>query len=265
MAAASTASFTRPRLAIFLSKTSYHHDWETSQLAGHGWAGIATLAGIPYDTLFVEEMPADQELSKYSTLVFAQASLADDATYSQMVLRLGIYLAANHSVILDGPLATNDENEEERDHHALDELLGLEYRTLLAGIEYRIRVVSNGHYVTRGFEVSEFLTPVLASATNVLQSKSGGAVVLASTGGEQSFPYLSCVTRGSSRVVLVSDFGTSAGAGTFFRNDPPQVAYCEPTLEDDDSRGSLGHLWRCGRAVSCSADLQCQLDRTCAL
>ena len=225
MAFASTASFTQPRLAIFLSKTSYHHDWETSQLAGHGWVGIATLAGIPYDTLFVEEMPGDQELSKYSTLVFAQATLVDDATYSQIVLRLRAYLAGNHSVILDGPLATKDASKKERDHHALDDLLGLEYKGLLGGTEYRIRVASNDHYVTRGFEVSQFLTPVLASGTNVLQPKSGGAILLVSTDGQHSYPYLSCATRGSSRVVLVSDFGTSAGAGTFFRNDPPQVAY----------------------------------------
>jgi hypothetical protein len=111
MAFASTASFTHPRLAIFLSKASYHHDWETSQLAGHGWVGIATLAGIPYDTLFVEEMPGDQDLSRYSTLVFAQATLVDDATYSQIILRLRAYLAGKHSVILDGPLASKDENE----------------------------------------------------------------------------------------------------------------------------------------------------------
>jgi len=222
---AASASFAQPRVAIFLSKTSYHHDWETSQLAGHGWVGIATLAGIPYDTLFVEEMPSDQELSKYSTLVFAQMTLVDDATYSQVVLRLRAYLAGNHSVILDGPLATKDENDKERDHHALDDLLGLEYKGLMGGTENRIRVASNDHYVTRGFEVSQFLTPVLASATNVLQPKSGGGVLLVSTDGQHSFPYLSCATLGSSRVVLVSDFGTSAGAGTFFRNDPPQVAY----------------------------------------
>ncbi len=225
MAFASTASFTQPRLAVFLSKTSYHHAWETSQLAGHGWVGIATLAGIPYDTLFVEEMPGDQELSKYSTLVFAQAAFVDEATYSHIVLRLRAYLAGNHSVVLDGQLATKDENEKERDHHALDDLLGLEYKGLLGGTEYRIRVTSNDHYVTRGFEVSQFLTPALASATNVLQPRSGGSVLLASTDGQHSFPYLSCATLGSSRVVLVSDFGTSAGAGTFFRNDPPQVIY----------------------------------------
>ena len=222
---ASPSMFKQPRVAIFVCKTSYHHDWETSQLAGHGWVGIATLAGIPYDTLFLEEMPDDKQLSKYSTLVFAQAALVDDATYSQLVLRLPAYLAGNHSVILDGPFATKDESEKERDHHVLDDLLGLEYKGLLGGTEYRIRVASNDHYVTRGFEVSQFLTPVLASATNVLQPKSGGAVLLVSTNGQQSLPYLSCVKRGSSRVILVSDFGTSAGAGTFFRNDPPQVAY----------------------------------------
>jgi hypothetical protein len=125
MAFASTASFTQPRLAIFLSKTSYHHDWETSQLAGHGWVGIATLAGIPYDTLFVEDMPGDPELSKYSTLVFAQVTRVDDATYSQIVLRLRAYIAGNHSVILDGPLATKTENcpaaigRNRRDPHAV--------------------------------------------------------------------------------------------------------------------------------------------------
>jgi hypothetical protein len=225
IAFSSTESFTQPRLAIFLSKTSYHHAWETSQLAGHGWVGIATLAGIPYDTLFAEEMPGDQELSKYSTLVFAQATLVDDATYSQIVLRLRTFLAGNHSVVVDGPLATEDENEKERDHHALDELLGLEYKGLLGGTEYRIRVALDDHYVTRGFELSQFLTPVLASATNVLQPMFGGTVLLVSTDGQRSYPYLSCIARGSSRVVLVSDFGTSAGAGTFFRNDPPQVAY----------------------------------------
>jgi hypothetical protein len=225
MAFASTASFTQPRLAIFLSKTSYHHDWETSQLAGHGWVGIATLAGIPYDTLFLEEMPGDRELSRYSTLVFAQATLVDDTTYSQILLRLRAYLAGNHSVVLDGPLATKDQNEKERDHHALDDLLGLEYKGLVGGTEYRIRVASNEHYVTRGFEVSQFLTPVLASATNVLQPKASGTVLLVSTDGQHSSSYLSCATLGSTRVVLVSDFGTSAGAGTFFRNDPPQVAY----------------------------------------
>jgi len=128
-------------------------------------------------------------------------------------------------VILDGPLATKTEKENERDHHALDDLLGLEYKGLLGGTEYRIRVASNDHYVTRGFEVSQFLTPVLASATNVIQPKSGGAALLVSTDGQQTYPYLSCATQGSSHFVFVSDFGTSAGAGTFFRNDPPQVAY----------------------------------------
>ena len=226
MAHGSTHSFRQPRLAIFLSKASYHQAWETSQLAGHGWVGVATLAGIPYDTLFVEEMPEDKALAKYSTLVFAQASQVDGATYSQIVHRLPVYLAgANHSVILDGPFATKDENDKERDHSAIDNLLGVSYKGLLGRTGYRIRVANLDHYVTRRFEASQFLTPVLASATNVLEPKSGGEVVLVSTNGQQNYPYLSCATAGNSRIVYVSDFGTSAGAGTFFRNDPPQVFY----------------------------------------
>ena len=58
MAFASTASFTQPRLAIFLSKTSYHHAWETSHLAGHGWVGIATLAGFCTTHSLLRKCPA---------------------------------------------------------------------------------------------------------------------------------------------------------------------------------------------------------------
>ncbi|MBS1852386.1 MAG: hypothetical protein JST79_15880 [Acidobacteria bacterium] len=223
-AAFATQSFSQPRLGIFLSKASYHQDWETSQLAGHGWVGVANLAGLPYDTLFVEEMPSERELARYSALVFAQASLADDATYAQLVARLRGYLAAGHSVVVDGPLAVKDEKGNARDHQGLDDLLGVNYKGPQGESGYRIRVRSNDHFVTQTFAPAQFLTPALASALEILEPRSG-SVLLVSTDGEKSFPYLSCSQPGKGRVVLVSDFGTSAGAGTFFRNDPPQVAY----------------------------------------
>ena len=152
----------------------------------------------------------------------------DDTTYAQIVLRLHAYLARNHSVILDGPLATKDENGRRARSPRSMISLGLEYKRTSGGTEYRIRVTSNDHYVTRGFEVSAVPEHrVLASATNVLQPRSGGSVLLNLYRWRAQFSLPSCATLGSSRVAFVSDFGTSAGAGTFFvmtrRKSPMQT------------------------------------------
>jgi hypothetical protein len=48
VAAPAPGSFERPRAAIIISQASFQRDWQTTQMSGHGWTGIANLAGIPY-------------------------------------------------------------------------------------------------------------------------------------------------------------------------------------------------------------------------
>lgn len=219
-----TESSSNPRVAILISRTSYKQSWETTQMAGHAWAGIANLAGLPYDTLFVEELPAPKELSKYSALVFAQAKSVDNATYNRLVSDLGEYASAGGSLILDGPLAIQDDGGKEREHGTLDKVIGVSYGGAQGGTEFRVRNSPERHWITRTFMSGQFLSPILAAPVEVLKPASGGAVLLSLTSRAQSFPYLS-VAIAKGRTVLISDFGTTAGPGTFFRNDKPQLAY----------------------------------------
>jgi hypothetical protein len=42
-----------PRVAVIMSRASFDRQWDVTQMSGHGWVGVANLAGIPYDTFFV--------------------------------------------------------------------------------------------------------------------------------------------------------------------------------------------------------------------
>jgi hypothetical protein len=219
------ASFTNPRVALVISKTSYRLDWETIQTSSHGWAGVSNLAGLPYDSLFLEDLASTGALEKFTVLIFAQCTSADEATYNQLIPLLTNYLARGGAVVLDGPLAIFDEHGKERNHKALDDVLGLQYAGFQGDTSFRIQVLSNRHYVTRPFEATQYLTPVLGDGLHILKFRDGGDLLLVSTDGTKTYPYLSCRSEQNKRVVLISDMGTKAGPATFFRNDKPQSFY----------------------------------------
>ncbi len=60
-----------PRLAVIMSRASFDRIWDVTRLSAHGWVGVANLAGIPYDTLFLEDLVVGEHLSLYRVLVFA--------------------------------------------------------------------------------------------------------------------------------------------------------------------------------------------------
>jgi|GEM_PF-6437892 len=70
--AGQAVSFEKPSVGIVTSKTNFEHRWGVTQMAGHGWAGVVNLAGLPYSTLFIEDVAKAENLDKYSVLVFAQ-------------------------------------------------------------------------------------------------------------------------------------------------------------------------------------------------
>src|SRR5512147_2703678 len=105
-APAAGASSQKPRLAIFMSRASYAQNRAASESAGRGWAGLANLAGFPYDTLFLEEAG---DLAPYRVVVFAQCAALSGKTYGETARALEKYLAAGGSVIVEGPLGRLDE------------------------------------------------------------------------------------------------------------------------------------------------------------
>ena len=225
LSALGNSAFDNPRVGIVISRAGVESQWEVVQMAAHGWGATVNLAGIPYDCLFVEDVAGGKDLSRYQALIFAQCADVADARYPGLVSGLKSYLAQGGSVILDGRLAVNDERSQERDHSALDGLLGLRYPGYFGDKYDRIRVSDNDHYATRSFAPGQFITQHLAEGLNIVAFAEGGQVLLQHGDEQETRPFLSVKESGRSRIALLSDLSTWSGAPSFFRNAQPQVFY----------------------------------------
>jgi uncharacterized membrane protein len=214
-----------PRVGIVISKASYQHRWGVTQMCAHGWAGVVNLAGIPYDCLFISDLTGDRDLTQFDALILGQCAYVSNADYPGLVKALEKYLSEGGSLIVDGPLAVNDGEAEERDHSILDGLLNIRYPGFSGDSEYRIQVADDSHYITRPYDEGQNITQHLVNGLNILTFNENEDVLLISTNGESSYPFLSCCETESGRIVLVSDFSTWAGVPSFFRNADPQVFY----------------------------------------
>ncbi|HOY43685.1 MAG TPA: hypothetical protein PLN72_01335 [bacterium] len=214
-------AFENPRLAIVISRTSFDQKWGVTQMAAHGWGAAANLAGIPYDCFFFEDLAA-ADLSRHQTMILAQCSYVTSAGYDGSLAALRRYLARGGHLIIDGPLAVYDDKAQPIDHAELDSLVGVRYDGFRGSEMSRIRVGDADHFITRDFAPEQYLTQHLTGGLNIL---GGGRALLVSGDEKASYPFLSVQNREKSRIVLVSDFSTWAGAASFFRNVQPQVFY----------------------------------------
>ena len=231
VAAPLPSRFEKPRVAVIISHDSFKQDWGTTQMSGHAWAGNTSLAGLPYDTVFVSDVADAKALRRYRALVFAQCFAVEDAMARRLEAALGAYLQAGGGVIVDGRLAVVDENGKPRDHAALDALLGVEYPGLQGDTGFRVTVKDNRHFIVRQFDPGQYMNQFMAAGLNIIQFAGQTGTLLVSTDGKQSWPFLSAANRGPSRVVLFSDLTTLAGATSIFRNEAPQGFYANKLID----------------------------------
>ena len=59
------------KVAVVMSKTSYKVAASETGAAGQAWTAVSNLAGLPYETLFVEDLE-EGALDAYSLLVLSQ-------------------------------------------------------------------------------------------------------------------------------------------------------------------------------------------------
>ena len=77
-------TFKHPRTGIVISKTSFEKNWEHTQMSAHGWTAIANLAGVPYDCLLIKDIVENEELSKYSLLIFGQCTHISERIFPKL-------------------------------------------------------------------------------------------------------------------------------------------------------------------------------------
>lgn len=211
-----------PRLAVIMSRTSFKRTWDLAQMSGHGWVGIANLAGIPYDTLFLEDLVAGDHLLSYRLLVFAECTSIEPDTVRRLTPILATYMNQGGNVLIDGPVGAFEQNGKDQSPAALWSLLGISSSGVKGDTNFRIQVSDNHHFITRPFAPSQYLSQPLAKGLEIQQFSSGGHVLVTSTNGRESLPFLSYHDTGTNRLVLISDATTFAGATSIFRNEAPQ-------------------------------------------
>jgi hypothetical protein len=213
-----------PRIGIVISKPAYEHRWSITQMSSHGWAGITHLAGIPYDCLYLDEL-TESDLSKYDALILTQCTYVERSRHAKITGMLNRYLAYGGNIIIDGPLALYDAKGTVLTDSGGEMLPGMRFSGFHGNNTYRIRVTNDQHPTTRPYAQHMFVTQHLANGLNILSFSDEGTSLLSLTDGLRSYPYLSARDDGTSRVLLVSDFATYAGASSLFRNVDPQVFY----------------------------------------
>jgi len=221
----SQINFNNPRVGIVISRTSFTHHWGVTQMSAHGWGGIANLAGIPYDCLFIEDITSEKDLKKYNCLIVSQCTYLNELAYDSFLPVLEKYIAGKGNLILDGLLGNFDEAARERDHSSFEKTFGIKNIGFFGGPEFRIKVKSADHFITRNFARDEFVTQHLAGGLNIQSFDTNGAVLLELTDEKKLYPFLSVKQTSGSRIALVNDFATWSGAASIFRNIHPQVFY----------------------------------------
>jgi uncharacterized membrane protein len=213
-----------PRVGIVISKSSFEHRWSVTQMSAHGWTGVANLAGIPYDNLFLDDL-VNEDILNYNAIILTQCTHVKSEKFDAIKTRLKEYLAAGGNLIIDGPFAIYDDNGGET-NYSMDEMLpGAVYSGFYGDNSYRIKVINNHHFVTRNYETGTFVTQHLVHGVNCISFSNESTILLTITNEEASYPYLSVQDNGHSRIMLVSDFVTHSGATSLFRNVHPQVFY----------------------------------------
>ncbi len=212
----------KPRIAVIMSRISFGREWAVTQMSGHGWVGIANLAGIPYDTLFLEDIAQGGDVGHYRVLVFAQCTAVDADTLARLTALVRRYLDQGGNVIIDGPLGGFAGDGQPQVPAGLWSLLGISASGVRGDATFRVQVRDNRHYITRPFEPTQYLSQSLAKGLQIQQFSSAGHVLVVSSNARESFPFLSYRDTGTNRLVLISDATTFAGATSIFRNEAPQ-------------------------------------------
>lgn len=218
-------NFENPRAAIVISKTSFTHHWGVTQMSAHGWGGVMNLSGIPYDCFFVEDLSVEMDLSSYDCMIFSQCTYVTDKDYEVLLTVLEKYLSEGGNLIVDGLIGYFDQDTKERNHSELNELLGIKYVGFYGDTDFRIKVKSGDHFITRDFRIGDYVTQHIAGGLNIQSFENDGKVLLELTNEKDSFPFLSIKKSTANRIILVNDFGTWSGVASFFRNVQPQVFY----------------------------------------
>jgi len=209
------------KVAVVISRISYQMDMENVGAAAKAWTAVSSLAGMPYDCFFAEDLKG-KFLSGYASVVFTHCMALSDSTFTNVCNQIKLLISADSGVIIDGPLGIYDQNAGPRTVNSLDDFLGITHDTCPAGDGFRIKVSDNRHFAMAGCSNGEYLSHYLTSSMPVQRFQTGSLVLARLSDERNTYPYLSVKKIGGGRIALTGGLSSGAGVGSVFRNQDPK-------------------------------------------
>ena len=218
---AGTLSAREAKVAVVMSKTSYNVNMSETGGAGKAWTAVANLAGLPYETLFVEDLQADK-LDDYSLLILSQCLYLTDAEYALVDGAVRHFVEAGKGVVVDGPVGLYDQDEDFRMNRPADKYLGMEYRYDVPVEGYRLRVADNDHFITGPYHVDQALSNLMTESLPVLSVPAQARTLVNVTNDIHTYPYISVYKKGDGKVAFLDGLSPKTCVGTSFKNYVPK-------------------------------------------
>ena len=211
-----------PRAAVVISRTSYSARENEVSGAAKSWTATASLAGIPYSTLFVEDLADDSLTERFDVFVLTQCTFLTDSEYDVVCRFVDRISGTGAGLIVDAPLGLFDEQEDYRENLTADEALGISVSFDYVPVDgFRLRVADNRHFVTSPYGQDAPVSNFLASELPVLTLEDG-RVLVNMTDDCFAYPYLSVRGGMGFRLAVIDGLSSSACVGASFKNYEPK-------------------------------------------
>ena len=181
---------------------------------------MANLAGLPYETLFVEDL-TEKKVDESSLLVLSQCLYLTGDEYALVDRAVRRMVEAGKGVVVDGPVGLYDQDEEVRKDRPVDKYLGINYQFDAPVEGFRLRVADNDHFITGPYHMDQALSNLLAESLPVL-TVTGGRTLVNVTDDIQTYPYISVLKKGEGKVAVLDGLSAKACISASFKNYNPK-------------------------------------------
>ena len=208
------------KVSVVMSKTSYRIAESETGGAGKAWTAVANLAGLPYETLVVEDL-TEKKVDESTLLILSQCLYLTGDEYALVERAVRRMVEAGKGVVIDGPLGLYGEDEEYRKDRPIDKYLGINFQFDAPVEGYRLRVADNDHFITGSYHMDQALSNLLAESLPVL-TVTGSRTLVNVTDDIHTYPYISIVKKGEGKVAVLDGLSPKACIGASFKNYNPK-------------------------------------------
>jgi len=212
---------TENRVAVVISHTSYNQKPSEVTPAAKSWTAVCNIAGLPYSTLFVEDLN-DEVAAKHNVVIFSQCSHLSDDEYAQIKNFISKIKGQEYGIIIDGPLGVMDDSDDPRKDMSIDKELGIISLGSKPMDGFRLRVADNEHFVTNSYVNNAYLSNLLSSELPIISLGEGAETLVNVSNDVHTYPYETVAIKDGLKIAVLGGVSNAASIGASFKNYAPK-------------------------------------------